>query len=1434
MVKAYNLKTLRGLFTLLILVLLISNQSKAQNEVAIGSPTTKSNAILWLNGNGSQGLILPIVTSKTAVSGPEKGMIVFDNTDNKVWYRNDNAWIEVGGGSTGGGGDNGTLTLLIQGNKLQLKDGASILSSIDIAGGTAANGAFMVWNGSSWQYTTLSGDVTGVNGALQVDGIKGKTVPTLPTTTQALVYDGAAWKFQALSATATVPILKAGEILIGNGTANSAALLSGDAALSSGTLTIGNNAITTGKINANAVDATKLADGSVTSAKILNGTITAADMSQMGATTNQVLQWNGATWIPATISGGVTTVTAGTGLIGGGSTPTVTLSLPNSGVAQGIYGSTTTIPQLTIDLQGRITSAIPQTIPTASTTTTGLLSNTDWNTFNSKGNGTVTNVTGTGPISVATTSTTPVISIAQAGALTNGFLSSADWNTFNTKQPQLNGTGLVRATGTIITYDNTPYLTAFTETDPVVRAISGIVKSNGTIISAAVAGADFLTPTGSAALLTGFPTLNQNTTGTASTITGNITQSQVTNLTTDLANKVTANAAIAGSTATKVTYDAKGLITSGTILTVTDLPIMTATTGGAVPTPPNNTTTFLRGDGTFATPTGGGTVTDVSVVSANGFTGSVATSTSTPAITIGTTLTGVLKGDGTAISAAVAGTDYLTPTGSAASLTGFPTFNQNTTGTASTITGNIAESQVTNLVADLAAKQPQLNGTGLVRATGTAITYDNTAYLTAFVETDPSVTAINGLVKSNGTTISAAVAGTDYLTPTGSAASLTGFPILNQNTTGNAATVTTNANLTGPVTSVGNATSIGAGVITNAMLANPAVANLSGTNTGDQTTITGNAGTATSLQNGRTIGMTGDVTYTSPSFDGTANVTATSTVTAINNTSLAGLATGILKNTTGTGVPSIAVAGDFPILNQSTTGNAATVTTNANLTGPVTSVGNATSIGAAAITNLMIANPAVTTLSGTNTGDQTITLTGDVTGSGTGSFATTLATVPVAKGGTGLTTFGGANTLLYTTAANNLASIPTSNTSALITSSTGVPSFTSGTTANRVLRTDGTTVSFGQANLASDVTGDLPVTNLAGGTGATAATFWRGDGTWAAPAGASGWGLTGNISTNPATDYVGTGDSQPLRFGTAASERMRIDGTTGNVVIGSTSPDATAKLTVAGQVKITGGVPGAGYVLTSDATGLASWALPTPGTGWGTSGNAGLSAANFIGTTTNAPLNFRANNLKSGTIDPATENTFFGYQAGDVTTGIQNTAIGTNALGVNTTGLENVALGLNALQAAVNSDGNTAVGKSALFAANAPGHQGLNTAVGYSVMYQTTTGTSNTAIGTSAGENNVAGSYNTYVGQFAQSSSGNLNYATAIGVDAIVAASNTMVFGSGTGGSKVVGWGFGVQPLSCCDAIRVGTDATNGNGATLTKGGVWTNASDSTRKFIIH
>lgn len=57
----------------------------------------------------------------------------------------------------------------------------------------------------------------------------------------------------------------------------------------------------------------------------------------------------------------------------------------------------------------------------------------------------------------------------------------------------------------------------------------------------------------------------------------------------------------------------------------------------------------------------GGTVSTVSVVSANGLAGTVANPTTTPAITLSTTVNGLVKGNGTAFSAASAGTDYQAP-----------------------------------------------------------------------------------------------------------------------------------------------------------------------------------------------------------------------------------------------------------------------------------------------------------------------------------------------------------------------------------------------------------------------------------------------------------------------------------------------------------------------------------------------------------------------------------------------------------------------------------------------------------------------------------------------------------------------------------------------------------------------------------------------------
>jgi hypothetical protein len=141
---------------------------------------------------------------------------------------------------------------------------------------------------------------------------------------------------------------------------------------------------------------------------------------------------------------------------------------------------------------------------------------------------------------------------------------------------------------------------------------------------------------------------------------------------------------------------------------------------GLLPAQASAASKFLTSDGTTASwadvsGAEGGTVTSVSVTGANGVTGSVTTNTSTPAITLtlgaitptsvaatgavtGSNLSGTNTGDNSTnnqyandyrVANFVAGTDYLVPNGSAELLTNFPTFNQDTTGSSSSITSNL-------------------------------------------------------------------------------------------------------------------------------------------------------------------------------------------------------------------------------------------------------------------------------------------------------------------------------------------------------------------------------------------------------------------------------------------------------------------------------------------------------------------------------------------------------------------------------------------------------------------------------------------------------------------------------------------------------------------------------------------------------------------------
>lgn len=130
---------------------------------------------------------------------------------------------------------------------------------------------------------------------------------------------------------------------------------------------------------------------------------------------------------------------------------------------------------------------------------------------------------------------------------------------------------------------------------------------------------------------------------------------------------------------------------------------------------------------------GSGTVTSVSVVSTNGFAGTVANASTTPAITMETTITGILQGNGTAISAAsttgsgavvlATSPTLVTPAlGTPSALVG-----TNISGTASSLTaGNINATSNSTLTTLSSLSLPYSQVTGAPAAI-TALTGDATA-----------------------------------------------------------------------------------------------------------------------------------------------------------------------------------------------------------------------------------------------------------------------------------------------------------------------------------------------------------------------------------------------------------------------------------------------------------------------------------------------------------------------------------------------------------------------------------------------------------------------------------------------------------------------------------------------------------------------------------
>jgi hypothetical protein len=320
----------------------------------------------------------------------------------------------------------------------------------------------------------------------------------------------------------------------------------------------------------------------------------------------------------------------------------------------------------------------------------------------------------------------------------------------------------------------------------------------------------------------------------------------------------------------------------------------------------------------FWTNVGAGTVTSVAVATANGFAGTVADPTLSPVITLSTTVTGVVKGNGTAISAAVAGTDYVEP--------GAYTTSGLTMATARLLG---------RTTASVGAAQEITVGNGLTLSSGSLVNAapDQTVSLTAgtaisVTGTYPSFTVTN---TAPDQVVSLTGAGTTTITGTYPSFTITS----NDSTSGtvtsvNASGGTTGMSFTGgPITSAGTLTLNGTLAVANggtgATDAATALTNLGAYPASNPAGYTSNVGTVTSVSGTGTVSglsLSGTVTSAgSLTLGGTLAVLPSNFASQTANTVLA-------APNGSAGVPTFRslVAADVPTLNQNTTGTASNVT----------------------------------------------------------------------------------------------------------------------------------------------------------------------------------------------------------------------------------------------------------------------------------------------------------------------------------------------------------------------------------------------------------------------------------------------------------------------------------------------------------------------------